>query len=148
MAKVKKQAAQAVKKAKKAAAKSAVKAKARKAAAVEQPAVKARKAKKAEAGEGFEQKVSAEQGLKDFEIVLYPLITEKAVGMIETQNKLSFIVSRKATKQSVKKAVQELYGIKVGAIRIINDLKGRKKAIVKVNKEFKADEIATKMGVI
>src|SRR3989344_516238 len=99
MAKVKKQAAQAVKKAKKAAAKSAVKAKARKTAAVEQPAAKAKKGKKAEAVEGFEQKVSAEQGLKDFEIVLYPLITEKAVGMIETQNKLSFIVSKKATKQ-------------------------------------------------
>jgi len=146
MAKTQKRAAKSAKKAKKLAVKTAVKAKAQKAEKAEKTVAKAKKKEKVV--EGFAQKVSAEEGLKDFEIVLYPLITEKAVGMIETQNKLSFVVSKKATKQTVKKAVQELYNIKIEGVRIVNDLKGRKKAIVKVSKEFKADEIATKMGVI
>ena len=146
MAKTQKSAAKSAKKAKKLAVKTAVKAKAQKAEKAEKTVAKAKKKEKVV--EGFAQKVSAEEGLKDFEIVLYPLITEKAVGMIETQNKLSFVVSKKATKQTVKKAVQELYNIKIEGVRIVNDLKGRKKAIVKVSKEFKADEIATKMGVI
>jgi len=82
------------------------------------------------------------------DIVLFPLITEKAVGMIETQNKLTFAVKKGASKTEVKKAVEKLFGVKVDKVRILNDLKGRKKAIVSINKEFKADDIATKLGVI
>jgi len=82
------------------------------------------------------------------EIVLYPLITEKAVNMIEAENKLCFIVDRKATKQQVKKAIEAAYEIKIDSVKVLNDRKGRKKAVVKVNKQFKADDIATKLGVI
>jgi len=82
------------------------------------------------------------------DIVLFPLITEKAVNMIESENKLHFVVNGKATKAQVKKVVEEEYSIKVDSVNVLNDRKGRKKAIVKVNKKFKADEIATKLGVI
>jgi ribosomal protein uL23 len=82
------------------------------------------------------------------EIVLYPLITEKAVNMIEAENKLCFIVDRKATKKRVKEAIEATYGIKIDSVKVLNDRKGRKKAVVKVNKQFKADDIATKLGVI
>ena len=84
----------------------------------------------------------------DASIVFYPLVTEKAVNMIEAQNKLCFIVSEKANKTSVKKAIEAMYGAKVDAVNIVRDMKGRKKAIVKINKKFKADEIAMKLGVI
>lgn len=86
--------------------------------------------------------------LDSHEVILYPLITEKAVNMIEPENKLCFVVSKKATKADVKRAVEETYAIKVDSVRVLNDLKGRKKAIVRVNKAFKADEVATKLGVI
>jgi len=82
------------------------------------------------------------------EIILYPLITEKAVNMIEAENKLCFIVSKKATKVEVKRAAEEAYSIKVDKVRVLLDRKGRKKAILKLNKQFKADEIATRLGVI
>ncbi len=82
------------------------------------------------------------------EVILFPLITEKAVNMIEAENKLCFIVAKDATKPEVKKAVEESYAIKVDSVKVLNDRKGRKKAIVKVNKQFKANEIATKLGVI
>ena len=82
------------------------------------------------------------------EVILFPLITEKTVNMIDAENKLCFVVSNKATKADVKRAVEEAYAIKVDSVNVLLDRKGRKKAIVKVNKQFKADEIATKLGVI
>ena len=88
------------------------------------------------------------KGLKQNTVILYPLITEKAVGMIESQNKLTFVVSNDATKTDVKKAVEKLYAVKVDETKVLNDRKGRKKAVVKINKKFRADDIATKLGVI
>ena len=86
--------------------------------------------------------------LKNYEIILFPLISEKSVGMIDSQNKLTFVVNKAATSTAVKKAIEELYKIKVEDIKISNDLKGRKKAIVRIDKKFKAEEIATKLGII
>lgn len=81
-------------------------------------------------------------------ILFYPLITEKAVGMIEAQNKLAFVVAETATKQSVKKAVEERFDVKVEQVNLVRDRKGRKKVFVKLDKKFKAGDIAIKLGVI
>ena len=81
-------------------------------------------------------------------VILFPLITEKAVNMIEAENKLCFIVNKKSSKADVKMAIEKAYAIKVDSVRVLNDRKGRKKAIVKINKAFKADDVATKLGVI
>ena len=54
----------------------------------------------------------------------------------------------KATKKEVREAVESNYKIKVDTVNILKDRKGRKKAIVKINEKFKADEIATKLGVL
>jgi len=89
-----------------------------------------------------------ETELRSLEIIKYPLITEKAVNMIEAENKLIFVVNKNATKPMVKEAVEKLYKVKVSAVNIIRDMKSRKKAIVTISKEFKADDIATKLGVI
>ena len=80
--------------------------------------------------------------LKSFETVLHPLITEKSIGMIESENKLVFVVKNLAQKNEVKTAVENLYNIKVDRVNILKDTKGRKRAFVKINKQFKADEIA------
>jgi len=89
-----------------------------------------------------------ESELRSLDILKYPLITEKAVNMIEAENKLVFIVNKNATKPMVKEAVEKLYKVKVTTVNIIKDMKSRKKAIVTISKEFKADDIATKLGVI
>ncbi|MBI4043775.1 MAG: 50S ribosomal protein L23 [Candidatus Diapherotrites archaeon] len=85
---------------------------------------------------------------EDFEMVKFPLISEKAVNMIETENKLTFVTSKRATKSLVKETIERVYGVKVDSVNMVNDMKGRKKAIVKINKAFKAEEVATKLGVI
>ena len=82
------------------------------------------------------------------EIVFYPLITEKAVGLIETQNKLSFIVKDSASKTDVKNAVEKQFGVKVIGLNVIRDRKGRKKVFVKLDAKSKASDIAIKLGVI
>jgi ribosomal protein L23 len=92
------------------------------------------------------ERVSVQNALG--ETLFYPLITEKAVGLIESQNKLGFVVRENATRGEIKKAVEERFEVKVIGINLIRDRKGRKKAFVKLDKKFKAGDIAIKLGVI
>jgi ribosomal protein uL23 len=89
-----------------------------------------------------------ESGIELGEVLYFPLISEKAVGAIEAQNKITFIVNKKASKTDVKNAVEKLYGVKIESVNTMRDPQGRKKAIVRLNKAFKAQELATKLGVI
>ncbi|HLC92533.1 MAG TPA: 50S ribosomal protein L23 [archaeon] len=86
--------------------------------------------------------------MDDLNILKHPLVTEKAVNMIEDENKLTFVVDKNATKPTIKGAVESLYKVRVKKVSILNDMKARKRAIVTLNKEFKASDIATKLGVI
>lgn len=95
-----------------------------------------------------QSKEEIEASMKGLEIIKYPLITEKAVGFIESENKLTFIVHKSADKKSVKDAVEKVYKVRVVKVNIVNDLKSRKKAIVTLDKKFKAGDVATKLGVV
>ncbi|HLC86957.1 MAG TPA: 50S ribosomal protein L23 [Candidatus Nanoarchaeia archaeon] len=76
-----------------------------------------------------------------------PIVTEKAVMMIETQNILTFEVDRRLNKDEIKKEIEKLFGVKVEEIRTL--IKGSKKyAYVKLKKDFPAVDIATKLGLI
>ena len=92
--------------------------------------------------------VSIEEQLADLDILKHPLVTEKAVNLIESENKLTFVVAKSASKPTVKSAVESLYKVRVKKVSILNDMKARKRAIVTLHKEFKASDIATKLGVI
>ena len=89
-----------------------------------------------------------EAAMADLDVLKFPLVTEKAVNMIEAENKLTFVVAKDADKPRVKKAVENLYKVKVTAVNIIRDMKSRKRAIVSLDKKFKASDVATKLGVI
>ena len=82
------------------------------------------------------------------EIINYPLMTESASIMVEKDNKLIFIVNLKAGKSDVKKAVEELYEIKVDKITTLITPQGQKKAFVKLKPEFKASDVAIKLGIL
>jgi len=81
------------------------------------------------------------------QVIRYPLITEDAVNLIESENKLTFIVSLRANKSSIKKAVEELYEVKVERVNILITPKGLKKAFVKLTPECKASDLAIKLGI-
>ena len=81
-------------------------------------------------------------------IILYPLLTEKAIGKIEKENKIVFVVKRTANKSQIKWAVERAFNVKVVKISTLIDRKGRKKAWIKLSKEYSASDIATKMGML
>jgi large subunit ribosomal protein L23 len=82
------------------------------------------------------------------EVIFYPLMTESASLMIERDNKLIFIVNKKAGKNDVKRAVEELYEVKVTRVTVQTTPKGEKKAFVKLHPEFKASDVAIKLGIL
>jgi large subunit ribosomal protein L23 len=82
------------------------------------------------------------------EVIFYPLMTESASLMVEKDNKLIFIVSLKAGKNDVKKAVEQLYEVKVEKISTTITPQGEKKAFVKLTPEFKASDVAIKLGIL
>jgi large subunit ribosomal protein L23 len=55
-----------------------------------------------------------------YNVIRRPLITEKGLGVKETENTLVFAVSEKATKTEVKQAVEALFKVKVHAVRTAN----------------------------
>ena len=81
-------------------------------------------------------------------ILLYPLLTEKAIGRIESENKLVFIVNRKSTKKQIKWATERAFSVKVINVKTLIDRKGRKKAWIKLSKEYSASDIATRLGML
>jgi large subunit ribosomal protein L23 len=83
-----------------------------------------------------------------YEVVRYPLMTESASLMVEKENKLVFIVSLRATKNDVKRAIEELYEVKVGEVNTQITHQGVKKAFVKLKPEFKATDVAIKLGIL
>jgi large subunit ribosomal protein L23 len=82
------------------------------------------------------------------EVISYPLMTESASLMVERDNKLIFIVNLKAGKSDVKKAVEELYEVKVSKVNLLVTPQGAKKAFVKLTPEFKASDVAIKLGIL
>jgi len=86
--------------------------------------------------------------LDPYDVILYPLMTEVTSRLIETENKLTFIVNIKATKEDIKRAVEELYEVKVEKVNVIITPKGQKKAFVKLSPGYKASDIAIKLGIL
>lgn len=81
-------------------------------------------------------------------VLLYPQATEKAVKLIESENKLVFVVAKDASRVDVKRAVETLFEVKVNNVKVEITPDGRKRAYVRLAPEFMADEVAAKLGMI
>ena len=82
------------------------------------------------------------------DVILYPLMTERSVFMIENQNKLVFIVKREATKLDISRAVQTLYGVETESINTLITRKSVKKAFVKLTEAHDASDLAIRLGIL
>lgn len=80
--------------------------------------------------------------------VMYAVSTEKAVGAIEKENKITFAIASNATKKQVKEEVEKLYGTKVAKVTTLFSSNGVKKAIVKFKESGKAADIAAKLKIL
>jgi large subunit ribosomal protein L23 len=87
-----------------------------------------------------------------YQIILRPLVTEKGMHRSTRYNQYAFEVNRQATKEDVKRAIEDLFNVKVEKVRTQNRLgkarrhkfkagatKGWKKALVTLNEEHRID---------
>jgi len=82
------------------------------------------------------------------EVILRPVTSEKAVRLMESDNTLTLIVSQKANKLRIKKAVQELFKVKVIKVNTLNSPKNEKKAFVRLSSDDNALDIGADLGMI
>lgn len=80
-------------------------------------------------------------------ILIKPLATEKAIRLLESENKITFIVDRRTNKQEIKKEVEKTFKVKVDSMstHIRNN---QKIAIIRLKKENPAIDVATKIGLM
>ena len=83
-----------------------------------------------------------------YKIIVRPVITEKAIDKIEKQNTLTFIVDIKATKPMIKRAIEQIFNVKVEKVNTLITPRGEKKAYVKLAKEYNAADIASRLGIL
>jgi len=57
-----------------------------------------------------------------------PMVTEKAFNLGGALNQYIFEVSNESTKNEIKKAIQDLYGVKVNRVNIMN-VSGKKRRV-------------------
>jgi len=88
--------------------------------------------------------------LQPYQVILRPLVTEKGMHRSTRNNQYAFEISKLATKDDVKRAVEELFNVKVEKVRTQNRIgkhrrhrfkagqtKSWKKAIVTLNEEHR-----------
>ena len=86
--------------------------------------------------------------LTPIQVVKYPLLSEDAVTLLESENKITFIVDKRSDKHDIKRAVQELYEVRVKDVNTLLTPEGDKKAFVKLTPDFKAADLAVRLGIL
>ena len=86
--------------------------------------------------------------METLKVIKHPLATEKAIRLLESENKLTFIVDKKATKPQIKKAIEEEFKVKVINVKTLFTQKGEKKAYLSVSNETPAIDVATQLGLM
>lgn len=104
------------------------------------------KGKKARAAKA--DKANDKEQVSPYKVIIAPLATEKCIRLIEFENILVFLVHPRATKKDVKKAVEELFKVKVSSINVQNSVKGKKKAYVKLDPNYSASDVSADLGFI
>tara|TARA_Y100000310_G_scaffold191080_1_gene191075 strand:+ start:1808 stop:2071 length:264 start_codon:yes stop_codon:yes gene_type:complete len=87
--------------------------------------------------------------MKDpYQIIKHPISTEKAVRMMEAENKLVFMVHKKSTKKEIKESLENMFKIKIEKLSTLILPSGKKKAYVKLSPGTPAIDIATQLGML
>ncbi|MBI4174512.1 MAG: 50S ribosomal protein L23 [Candidatus Aenigmarchaeota archaeon] len=118
------------------------------AAAKEKKSIKEKVMPKKEKKEAKAEQGDARQIADAFDVVKFVLMTEKSIRMVESQNKLVFIVNRSSKKSQIRKSIELAFGSPVSGVKTVIDQSGRKKAFVKFSNAGAAGDIAIKLGII
>ena len=82
------------------------------------------------------------------QVISHPLATEKAVRIMEKENKLLFVVDLKSKKVDIKKAVEKTFDVKVVKVNTFVTNRGEKRAYVKLSQNSPAIDIMTRLGLM
>lgn len=80
-------------------------------------------------------------------IIKRPYVTEKTFALVESENRICFIVEQTASKKKITEAIKELYNQKAIDINTARTVYG-KKAFAKFENTEKARDLATKIGML
>jgi len=72
--------------------------------------------------------------MTSFEVIKSPVITEKSELLRREYNKYTFIVNTKANKYQIKKAVEEIFNVKVLSVATMNSKPITKRSRMKLYK--------------
>lgn len=86
--------------------------------------------------------------MEPYSIIKYPLSTEKSIRLMEAENKLAFVVNKKATKKEIKEAIEKMFKVEVDDVNTFVNAEGEKRAFVKFSAKYPAIDIATQMGLM
>lgn len=81
-------------------------------------------------------------------VIKYPLSTEKSIRLMESENKLIFVVDMRANKPEIKQAVEKTFKVKVMKVTTLITPKAQKRAYVKLSPETPALDVATDLGLM
>lgn len=81
-------------------------------------------------------------------ILKHPRATEKAIRLIDLENKLVFVVDRDATKAGIKEEMERVFKVKVEKVNTLIGPDGKKRAYIKLSPETPAIDLATKLGLL
>lgn len=81
------------------------------------------------------------------DVIVHPLVTEKAMNLMDFENKLQFIVHDEATKPEIADAVETRFAVEVADVTTQMTMDGTKKATVRLGDADDASEVASRIGV-
>jgi large subunit ribosomal protein L23 len=81
-----------------------------------------------------------------YNIIFHPFVTEKTMNFMENNNALEFVVKRDASKSMIKRAIEQMFDVKVKEVNT-RITKHGKHAIVIFMPEFKAEDIGMRIGI-
>ncbi len=91
-------------------------------------------------------KTKAEKSAWD--ILIYPHLAEKSMNKVDMENKIVFVVHPDSNKSEIKKAVEDMFKVKVSKVTTEITRFGEKKAHIKLDQNYSAADIASRLGVM
>ena len=85
--------------------------------------------------------------MDSYSVIIKPHVTEKTGNLIEFNNVIAFVVNRKANKNQIKYAFEDLYEEKVERVNTHITPRGEKVAFIKLVEEDMAEDVAVRLGL-
>lgn len=93
-------------------------------------------------------KIIKKKAIEPWKILKHPYLTEKSMSLVERANTIVFIVDRRAKKQQIKEAFEQAFDVKVERVNTMITPEAEKKAFIKLEKGYKAVDVAVKLGIV